>query len=149
MERNILWYGECYVCTNGISSIHRNELPEQLSIHRKHNRSHTYTKRSTYLQDWCLSKMRSLSYSCDVELDDELFGKALSSPLFIQEREEPANLRQAYHSHEESSLSAQSLFTRTGTERPVHELGTKQNRKSSRNVKNERILITRISSRFW
>ena len=38
------------------------------------------------------------SYSCDAELDDEIVGKALSSPLFIQEREEPANLRQAYHS---------------------------------------------------
>ena len=25
------------------------------------------------------------SYSCDAELDDELIGKALSSPLFIQE----------------------------------------------------------------
>ena len=40
------------------------------------------------------------SYSCDAELDDELIGKALSSPLFIQEREEPANLRQTYLSHE-------------------------------------------------
>ena len=28
------------------------------------------------------------SYSCDAELDDELIGKALSSPLFIQERAE-------------------------------------------------------------
>ena len=35
------------------------------------------------------------SYSCDAELDDEIIGKALSSPLFIQEREEPANRRQA------------------------------------------------------
>ena len=26
------------------------------------------------------------SYSCDAELDDEIIGKALSSPLFIQER---------------------------------------------------------------
>ena len=34
------------------------------------------------------------SYSCNAELDDELIGKAPSSPLFIQEREEPANLRQ-------------------------------------------------------
>ena len=42
------------------------------------------------------------SYLCDVELDEELLGKALSSPLFIQEREEPANVRQTYHSHEES-----------------------------------------------
>ena len=40
------------------------------------------------------------SYSCDAELDDELIGKALSSPLFVQEREEPVNLRQTYHSHE-------------------------------------------------
>ena len=38
------------------------------------------------------------SYSCDAELDDEIIGKALSSPLFIQEREEPAKLRHAYHS---------------------------------------------------
>ena len=55
------------------------------------------------------------SYSCDAELDDELIGKALSSPLFIQEREEPANLRQTYHSLEESLLPAQSLFTLTST----------------------------------
>ena len=40
------------------------------------------------------------SYSCDAELDDELIGKALSSPLFIQERQEPANLRQTYHSYQ-------------------------------------------------
>ena len=53
------------------------------------------------------------SYSCDAELDDEIIGKALSSPLFIQEREEPANLRQAYHSHEESLLPAQSFFAHT------------------------------------
>ena len=32
------------------------------------------------------------SYSCDAELDDELIGKALSSPLFIQEREPETNL---------------------------------------------------------
>ena len=76
-----------------------------------------------------------------MELDDELFGKAPSSPLFIQEREEPANLRQAYHSHEESLLPAQSLFTRTRTGRPVHELGSCQNRKSSREMENERIRI--------
>ena len=50
------------------------------------------------------------SYSCDAELDDEIIGKARYSPLFFQEREEPANLRQAYHTHEESLLSAQSTF---------------------------------------
>ena len=49
------------------------------------------------------------SYLCDVELDDETIGKALSSPLFIQEREEPADLRQALRSHEESLLPAQSF----------------------------------------
>ena len=49
------------------------------------------------------------SYLCDAELDDETIGKALSSPLFTQEREEPADRRRAYHSHEESLLSAQSF----------------------------------------
>ena len=41
------------------------------------------------------------SYLFDAELDDETIGRASSSPLFIQEREEPANRRQAYHSFEE------------------------------------------------
>ena len=50
------------------------------------------------------------SYSCDAKLDDELIGKALSSPLITQEREEPANLRQTYHSHEESLLPSLVLF---------------------------------------
>ena len=35
--------GNVYRCNNGISSIHGKELPEQLSIHREHNRSHTQT----------------------------------------------------------------------------------------------------------
>ena len=50
------------------------------------------------------------SYLCDAELYNETIGKALSSPLFIQEREEPANRRQAYHSHEESLVPAQPFF---------------------------------------
>ena len=85
------------------------------------------------------------SYSCDAELDDETIRKALSSPLFIQEREEPADRRQAchsYHSHEESLLSAQSFsacHSRTG--RPVHELRSCQKRKPSRDSENERIRI--------
>ena len=78
-----------------------------------------------------------LSFLCDAELDDETIGKALSSPLFIQEREEPADRRQAYHSHEESLLSAQSFFAHARTERPVHG----QKRKSSREMENERIRI--------
>ena len=50
------------------------------------------------------------SYSCDAELDDELIGKALSSPLFSQEREEPANLRQTYHSQEKKFVASSVLF---------------------------------------
>ena len=50
------------------------------------------------------------SYLFDAELDDETIGRALSSPLFTQEREEPADQRQAYHSFEESLLPAQSFF---------------------------------------
>ena len=50
------------------------------------------------------------SYLCDTELEDETIGKALSSPLFTQEREEPADRRQACHSYEESFLPAQSFF---------------------------------------
>ena len=42
------------------------------------------------------------TYSCDAELNDELIGIALSSPLFIQERGGSADRRQAYHSYEES-----------------------------------------------
>ena len=80
------------------------------------------------------------SYSCDAELHDELIGEALSSPLFIHERKEPANLRQAYHSHEESLLPAQSFFARTSTVRPVNEPSSdlSQKRKSSRDLENER-----------
>ena len=66
-------------------------------------------------------------------------------PLFIQEREEPADRRQAYHSHEESLLSTQSLsvcHARTG--RPVHELSSLSSysrEKPCRDSENERIRI--------
>ena len=76
------------------------------------------------------------SYSCDAELDGEIIGKALSSPLFIQEREEPANL-----SHEESLLPAQSFFAHTSTGRPVYEPSSSQKRKSGLDMENERIRI--------
>ena len=81
----------------------------------------------------------------DTEVDDETIGRALSSPLFTQEREEPADRRQAYHSFEESLLPAQSLsvcHARTG--RPVHELsslGSSTREKPSRDSENERIRI--------
>ena len=81
------------------------------------------------------------SYLCDAELDDETIGRALSSPLLIQEREEPADRRQAYHSHEERLLSISSFFAHARTERPVHELSSCQKRKSSRDSENERIRI--------
>ena len=81
------------------------------------------------------------SYLCDTELDDETNGKVLFSPLFIQEREEPADRRQAYHACEESVLPAQSFFTHTSTGRLVHELSSCQKRKSSREMQNERIRI--------
>ena len=80
-------------------------------------------------------------YSCDAELDDEIIGKALSSPLFIQERQEPANWRKAFHSHDESLMAAQFFFAHTSTVRPVYELGSCQKRKSSRDMENERIRI--------
>ena len=75
------------------------------------------------------------SYLCDAELNDETIGKALSSPLFIQERGESADRRQAYHSYEESLLPAQSLFTHTRTGRPVHELGSRRQKPSRANGK--------------
>ena len=56
----------------------------------------------------------------DLEIDDYTIGRALPSPLFTQEREDPASFRQAYHSPDESLLSSQSLSVghlRTG--RPV------------------------------
>ena len=45
----------------------------------------------------------------DSEISDYTIGRALSSPLFTLERDEPASRRQACHSPEESLLSSQSL----------------------------------------
>ena len=65
------------------------------------------------------------SYLHDAEISDDTIGRALSSPLFTQEREEPAGRRQAYHSLEESLLPSQSLSVcHVRTERPVHELSS-------------------------
>ena len=50
------------------------------------------------------------SYSFDAELDDELIKKGQSSQLLTQEQEEPANLRQTYHFHEEIFLTSSVLF---------------------------------------
>ena len=84
------------------------------------------------------------SYLCDAELDDETIGKALSAPLFIQEREELADRRQAYHSYEESLLPTQSFFAHSRTVRPVHELSSLSScsrEKPSREMENETIRI--------
>ena len=50
---------------------------------------------------------------------------------------------QTYHSHEESLLPAESIFTRTSTVRPVYEPSSdlSQKRKSIRDLENERIKI--------
>ena len=69
------------------------------------------------------------SYLHDTEISDDTIGRALSSPLFTKEREEPADRRQAYHSFEESLLPAQSFsvcHVRTG--RAVHELSSQGSR---------------------
>ena len=101
------------------------------------------------LQEESGDKDTERSYLCDAELDDETIGKALSSPLFIQEREEQADRRQAYHSYEESLLSAQSFFTHTRTGRQVDELSSCK-RKSCREMENKRIriLLERQMSKF-
>ena len=78
------------------------------------------------------------SYSCYAEFDNEIIAKAPFSPLFIQEREEPADRRQDYHFYEESSLSAQSFTNTQERERPVHEFSSCQ---TSREIENERIRI--------
>ena len=65
------------------------------------------------------------SYLHDSEISDDTIGRALSSPLFTQEREEPAGRRQAYHSPEESLLSSQSLSVgHVRTWRLVNEFGS-------------------------
>ena len=120
-------------CTTLSQIMEPNQLDNQLD-----NFDYSETSAAIF-QDESVDMDTEPSYSCDAELDDELIGKALSSPLFIQKREEPANLRQTYHSHEECFLPAQSFFTRTSTGRPVYEPSSdlSQKRKSSRDSENE------------
>ena len=81
----------------------------------------------------------------DAEISDDTIGRPLSSPLFTQEREEPAGRRQGYHSLQESLLPSQSLsvcHVRTG--RPVNELsslGSSIRENPSRYSENEQIRI--------
>ena len=81
------------------------------------------------------------SYLFDAELDDETIGRALSSPLFIQEREELADRRQAHLSFEESLLPAQSFCTRACTGRPVYEPSSDSSQK--RKWRLEEVLVAR------
>ena len=115
-------------CTVAIYNPFTGYEPKQLD---NHDYSETY---AVIFQDESSDTDTEPSYLCDAELDDETIGKALSSPLFIQEREEPADRRQAYHSHEESLLLGQSFFAHTRTGRPAHELSSCQKRKSSREM---------------
>ena len=50
------------------------------------------------------------SYLFDTELSDETIGRALSSPLFIQEREEPADRRQALFARQSDPLFVPSVM---------------------------------------
>ena len=83
------------------------------------------------------------SYLCDAELDDETIGKALSSPLFTQERGESVDRRQAYHSHEEKFVASSVIFRTLKNGRPVHELSSRSScrEKPSREMENETIRI--------
>ena len=83
------------------------------------------------------------SHSFDAELDVERIRKALSSPLFTQKREEPANLTQTYHSHEERLLPAQSFSHAQVRGDPCtnHVQICLKKRKSSRDLENERIRV--------
>ena len=72
------------------------------------------------------------SYSRDAALDDEIIGKALSSPLFTHQREEPANLRLVTLT--KKVCCQLSLFSHTSTGTPEYEPGSSQKR-------NERIRI--------
>ena len=93
--------------------------------------------------------------SHDLEYDDYTIGIALSSPLFIQEREDAASRRQACHSPEESLLSSQSssvCHVRTG--RPVADQfdslisNVRENPRSSENEQIRILLQRQRESRF-
>ena len=83
------------------------------------------------------------SYLHGAEISDDTIGRALSSPLFTREREEPAGRRQVYHSLEESLLPSQSLSDgHVRTVRPVNEpssLSSSVRENPSRDSENEQI----------
>ena len=91
------------------------------------------------------SQRHEASYLHDAEISDDTIGRALSSPLFTQEREEAASRRQAYHSFEESLLPSQSLsvgHVRTGRLfNELSSLGSSVRENPSRDSENEQIRI--------
>ena len=87
------------------------------------------------------------SYLHDAEITDDTIGRALSSPLSTQKREETAGRRQAYHSLGGGVcvLPSQLLsICHVRTVRPVHELsslGSSTRENPSRDSENEQIRI--------
>ena len=82
----------------------------------------------------------------DLEINDYTIGSALSSPLFTQEREDPASRRQAYHTPDASLLSSQSVgHVRTGRN-VFDEFGS-----LSSNVRENHVAIQKMSKSgfFW
>ena len=76
--------------------------------------------------------------STDPEIDDEHIRYALALPLFSQESEAEAHLRQTYHSNEEGLFDvAQSILASTG--QPV--VWLTQKRKSSQELDDDQIRI--------
>ena len=85
----------------------------------------------------------------DVEYDDVTIGKALSSPLFTQEREDDASRRRAYHSQEEGLSFSLSSSVGHRTWRPFVEQfdsqisNVKENPRHSSENEQIRILLER------
>ena len=65
---------------------------------------HSETAEIFFQEQFCDTRLSILH---DAELSDETIGRTLSSPLFIQERQEPADCRQASHYFE---LPVQSIL---------------------------------------
>ena len=76
--------------------------------------------------------------SANAEIDDEHIRNSLALPLFLQENDAKASLKQTYHSYEECLFKgAQSISA--GTERSV--VWPTQKRKSSQQFDDERISL--------
>ena len=91
---------------------------EDLGTHAESNDYHITEAIEPYIQESSVEN----GPPNDFEYDDVTTGKALSSPLFTQEREDDASRRRAYHSQEEGlSSSLSSSVSHYRTLRPVVE----------------------------